>query len=242
MRMMLYDCNDGRAIENIPPLIYRGFPLNKSKNDTFSQLSDFFDNGGVKSKVLLIKEGKFDLKKTNLNKYCFYEPGTIENKFIPKYLSSMEKGYLEPFDIDDDLRILHVTLNLPTHLVSATTEAFKAANYSRWVKYPVLVFKTENLEGVDFRTDERDVDDEIGIFRMIPSGNLVQIFYFYENPKSLRKILKAHGREDVMLEKGYVRPGFSYISYSGKKILARLLICIGIITFMIFIKAKKKLY
>jgi hypothetical protein len=172
--MRLYDFK-GNLVEDVPKKVFRGLDVYKDKSDGISQIEAILRNGRVPSHALMIHEGKFDFER--LSKHA--SPWQIDDKAIQKYVTMIQIDSLNPSDIDGDLRYHH-WIYLPTPLVSVSSSIITAARYSGWALRPVLVYKTDNLEGVDFRPEPQDNDKEIGIFKALPSENLTDILGFVE--------------------------------------------------------------
>lgn len=209
--MKLYDFK-GNGIENVPKKVFRGLDPNKYKPEGICQVENILKEGRVPSHALLIDEGKFDFERM----WKHASPGQFGDQTKQKYVEMIQQNSLNPEDIDGDLRYHH-WIYLPTPLVSVSSSIVKAARYSGWVVNPILVYKTDNLEGIDFRGEPQDTCSEIGIFKELPTKNLTDIIYFYEKPKQLKELLKDFGREDIKLHKGFIKPEFRYITCSGEK-------------------------
>lgn len=208
--MKTYDFK-GRLLNDSPKIVYRGLDLYKDNRDNLIKLEELFSRGNIPSKALLIKEGTFDFEKAKKNETSWMP---LNKNLIDHYLRMLEDKNLNPLDCNNDLRIQN-QLYYPVPFVSTSTDPKIAAMYSHWVKSPVLVFRTDDLEGIDHRKDHACNDSEVVIFKKIPLNNLINIIYFYENPKDIRTLLKKHKRKNIPLIKGFTRPDFRYKTCSG---------------------------
>lgn len=210
--MELYDC-DGHRLENSPRILYRGIDMIKDASDAIMLLDGLFEREGIPSKALMIKEGTFDFRK------CYKEirPEDLSAEVVERYMRMLD-GPLEPKDINHRLMSQQICF-FPTPFVSTSKKVMIAARYSHWIRRPILVFGTENLQGVDLSTHHADPDYEIAVFRELPMENLRQIIYFYEDAAELSNLLRKHRREDIRLVRGFTRPEFRYRDFSGDLVI-----------------------
>ncbi len=208
--MILYDFQ-GNKVPNKPKKVFRGLDILKDNTHGIRQIEKMFKRGSTPSYAVLIDQGKFDFNRL----YQYRSPQDIEQRSIEKYISMIKQNSLNVSDIDDELRFNHLQM-LPSPLVSVTTSMIIAAGYSGWIKRPIVVYSTANLEGVDFKPWPQDRDQEIGIFKELPTQNITDIIYFYENQTKLQRLLKTFNRSDIKLHKGFLKPEFRYKTFSGK--------------------------
>jgi hypothetical protein len=209
--MRLYDFK--RNIVNATPKkVFRGLDIYKDNSDGISQIENILKNENIPSSALLISQGRFDFERMNKNA----SSKNNLNKEIQKYVNMIKKEALDPLDIDENLRYNH-WLHLPSPLVSVSSSIMTGARYSHFVLRPILVYKTDNLEGIDFRSEPQDNDNEIGIFKLLPTENLTDIIYFYEDSRKINELLKDYKRRDVKIDRGFLRPDFKYRTLSGEE-------------------------
>ncbi len=199
-------------MSDCPKKVFRGLDLSKDKSSGISQIEALLIKGYTSSHSLMINEGEFDFERMR-KRVPSWE---INETSIEKYSRMVQENSLNPEDIDDNLRYEH-WMYMPSPLVSVTSSLMIGAKYSGWVLRPILVYSTDNLEGIDFRNEPQDCDGEIGIFKALPNRNLTDIIYFFENPNQMKSLLSKFEREDIRLHQGFLKPDFRYVSTSGKE-------------------------
>ena len=220
--MILYDL-DGKRIPNPPTVVYRGLDtIYKPTNETIEQI---FDEGNIPSKIVKLNSGKIDRKLFETN--CLFS-----QKNIDFFTECINKGILEPEDITHILeyntKIAYHQFTLqPTPFVSTSDSLTVSANYSGWFmswygrrrpSMPILVFKTDGMQGIDFGLETKNnvssPDREIGIFDNISLNNLVQIVCVKEDFSSINKLIIRHKRKDISIAIGRVNPSYLNTNYS----------------------------
>jgi hypothetical protein len=205
--MLLFNF-EGQVIEQIPKKVFRGIDYFKFPNGFSFDLYELFNKGKISSNAGLIQEGLFDFKKF----YSHRTKNDVPKSLINYYLRMQKEEKLDIKSINHNLRIHH-ELHYPTPLISTSFSLIQAVRYSHWIEMPVLVFSTNNLEGISF--GDNSPNKEIGIFKEIRIENLTDIILFYEDKKKIKSILKKFNREDIILHQGFIKENYRYKDIDG---------------------------